>query len=98
MILMAPCCLSAGIFIAIDNLSTVGRKVVVMSMLIVSVLPLIKLLKFEAAYRRLNSKREAEDEINQGDEIDVPEFGSLSFNGSPAPDRKVLNTSDEDIV
>ena len=52
-VLLLPAMFSPVIFGAIRPCSIIGKKCIVIAILILSILPLVKLLKFEAAYRRV---------------------------------------------
>ena len=79
-ILMAPCCIAPTLYECIKKVPDIGQKLIIILLMILSLLPLIRLLKFEAAYRRVNKKKELKESSrkNSGDDdIDAPNFGGL---------------------
>ena len=77
MVLLLPAMFAPVIFGVIKPCSIIGQKCIVIAILILSILPLVKLLKFEAAYRRVR-KSKAEEAKAETD-LDRPYFGNLSF-------------------
>lgn len=74
-VLMTPSMLAPTLFLMIRDVSDLGRKVFVMGLLLVSIVPLYRPLKFEAAYRRVRGQDIEKRDF--GNEVDEPYFGDL---------------------
>ena len=102
-ILMAPCCLAPTLFQCIKSFSDIGQKIFIIFMMTMSILPLVRLLYFEAAQRRVNKKRELKESRRQNsgdlDDIDTPHFGGLQqYSDEEQSEVDRTNHTDEFVV